>query len=316
MGNLSKLGLINVGANGFPQQDVQDRAQEILTEIGLPALNNTDSNIVLEAVQPTDFTQTAYDALQDLCQWTGATFSDLPNGFLSFESYGQRGIRYQQGSWGGSQFPWNNYDPALEWGDVPTGDPVTQQFTEIPPGTVTFTPTWSARLQPIINRVTVSYGASDPQDTVMVSDSASIARYGLREYVIETGIKGVLDATDRAAAIITAQANPLYSLQQISILVHELNDTQRADVLAIVEGYRVILTDLPMPNPVGQFQGIVEGWSETYTPGQHILTLSISDPRYSYQTVAWGDVDPALEWGDVDPSIQWFNVLTSDDLAA
>jgi hypothetical protein len=46
------------------------------------------------------------------------------------------------------------------------------------------------------------------------------------------------------------------------------------------------------------------------------MTLSISDPRYSYQTVQWGDVDPTLTWGQVNASVIWYNVVTADDLAA
>jgi hypothetical protein len=91
---------------------------------------------------------------------------------------------------------------------------------------------------------------------------------------------------------------------------------ERDQVLALISGSSVLVNDLPQPAPFEQFLGLVEGWSETYTPGQHILTLSISDPRYSYQTVTWGEVDPTLQWGDVDPTIIWYNVVTADDLIA
>ena len=315
MGALSKLGLIEVGAAGYPEQDVQDRAQAILNDVALPTLNNTRPGITIEAQPPTDFPQTAYDALEDLARQVGATFSDRPNGLISLESYGLRGIVYQEGAWGGEQFPWDNYDPALEWGDVPTG-PVPEQVYLVPSAGVTFTPSWSAQLQPVINTVNVSYGDSDPQDTVTASDSGSIAAYGRREFTLETQIKSSLDATDRAQSIITAQAVPLYQLQAVSVLVHLLGSTDRDELLGLVEGRRVIVSDLPQPGPFTQFQGIVEGWAETYTPGQHILTLSISDPRYSFQVTTWGEVDPALEWGDVNTTVQWYNVVTPEDLAA
>jgi len=316
MGNLSKLGLIEVGQAGYPEQDVQDRAQAILDDVGLPSLNNTRPGITLEARPPSDFLPTAYEALQDLARQVGATFSDRPNGFISFESYGLRGIVYQEGAWGGQQYPWSNVDPLIEWGDFPTGSTVPDQAYFIPSNGVTFTPSWSARLQPIINSVTVAYGSNDPQDTVTASDSGSIATYGRREFTVETAIKSNLDATDRAQAIITAQGVPLYQLQQISVLVHELDPGDRAQILELVEGRRVIVSDLPQPGPFTQFQGILEGWGETYTPGQHILTLSISDPRYSDEVVTWAEIDPTLEWGDVEPSVQWYNVVTAEDLAA
>ncbi len=129
-------------------------------------------------------------------------------------------------------------------------------------------------------------------------------------------MKDATDVTDRAGKIITAQANPLWSLGQISILVHQLDTIPQEQILNLVSGMSVSIIDLPQPAPLGQFVGIVEGWSESYTPGEHILTLSLSDPRYSFETVTWGEVDPALEWGDVPAGLAWFQVITGSDLAA
>ncbi len=316
MGNLSKLGQITVGAAGYPEQNERERAQAILDDIGLPSLNNTTAGITLLAQPVTDFLQDAYTALTQLAQTVGATFSDLPNGFLSFETYSQRGIVYQEGSWASQLFPWNDYDPALEWGDVDTGPAVTQAGVPLPSPGVRFTPEWSNRLTQVLNTVTVSYGSNDPQDTFTATSAASITKYGKREFILETQLKNLADATDRAGSIITAQGEPLYGVRQLSILMHALSSGELAVMLGLVEGRRVIVSDLPAPGPYTQFQGIIEGWSETYTPGEHFLTLSISDPRYSRQTVTWGDVDAALEWGDVNPLIEWYNVVTSDDLAA
>jgi len=60
--------------------------------------------------------------------------------------------------------------------------------------------------------------------------------------------------------------------------------------------------------------GIVEGWGESYTNEQHILTLSISDPRYSFETITWGEVPNTLDWSDLDPALQWFELVTAGDL--
>jgi hypothetical protein len=158
-------------------------------------------------------------------------------------------------------------------------------------------------------------GYNDTHETTQ-TDSASIAAYGLREYRLNTEIRFSADVTDRAGNIITAQANPLYSLGAVSILVHNLDTTTRDLVLQLVSGMAVSLSGLPQPAPVANFLGIVEGWGEVYTPGEHILTLSLSDPRYSFQTVTWGEVDPALEWGDIAADLQWYEILTNNSLAA
>ena len=78
----------------------------------------------------------------------------------------------------------------------------------------------------------------------------------------------------------------------------------------------VLLTGLPQPAPVSNYLGLVEGWGEVYVPGEQILTLSLSDPRYSYQTITWGEVDIALLWSAVPPELQWYEILYNNSLAA
>jgi hypothetical protein len=102
----------------------------------------------------------------------------------------------------------------------------------------------------------------------------------------------------------------------MSILVQNLGIIDRDRVMKLVSGMSVTLEDLPQPAPETYYFGIVEGWGEVYTPEQHILTLSLSDPRYSLATIPWADVDPALEWGDVPVDLKWFETITSRDLAA
>jgi hypothetical protein len=122
--------------------------------------------------------------------------------------------------------------------------------------------------------------------------------------------------TVQIGSIITAQANPLWSLGQISIIMSQLSTHDRDLILALVSGSAVAIIDLPQPAPLGQFVGIVEGWGETYSNGQHILTLSVSDPRYSFETITWDEVDAALEWGDIDPAVKWYEIISGSDLAA
>jgi hypothetical protein len=184
----------------------------------------------------------------------------------------------------------------------------------LPGSGVIFTPAWSQNQVSIINDVTVSHG--DPPHEDSATDATSIALYGRRALNLVTGLDKHADATSRAASILLAQAFPLWNLGNISIYVDQLSEPDRNLVLALISGSSVLVNDLPAPAPYTQFLGIVEGWAETYTPGQHILTLSISDPRYSYQTVTWGDVDAALTWGAVNPEIEWYNVVRSDDLVA
>ena len=309
IGELSRVGFTEVGVGGYPHETVSQRVDDVLTAVGLPYLNGADTNVELHSIssgnaQPTD----ALSYLGLVAQWTGATFYDDPFGRIVFESYGNRGITSFSGTWSNQIGTWA--DNTVTWGSFP----VDAVPTVIPDTDIIFTPTWSKTRQTIINSVTV-LGYNDSHETTQ-TDSASIAAYGLREYRLNTEIRFSADVTDRAGNIITAQANPLYSLGSVSILVHNLDSTTRDQVLELVSGMSVSLSGLPQPAPLANFLGIVEGWGEVYTPGEHILTLSLSDPRYSFQTVTWGEVDPALEWGDVAAGLQWFEILTDDSLAA
>jgi len=309
MGNLARVGFVEVGASGFAEQTVSQRISTVLDATGLDYLNGANTDLVLHQIstgnaEPTD----ALDYLQNVAEWTGATYYDDPQGRIVFESYGNRGITAFAGIWSNQVGTWA--DQTQAWEDYP----VDRATINIPPSVVVYSPAWSRTRQTILNSVTVlSY--NDSHEATQ-SDSASIALYGLKEYRLETEIKQNADVSARAGKIITAQANPLWSLGEISIYVHQLGTTERDQILSLVSGMAVNLPNLPQPAPEANFLGIVEGWGEIYTPGQHVLTLSISDPRYSFETVTWAEVDPALEWGDVPAGLQWFEILNDNSLAA
>ena len=309
IGELSRVGFTEVGATGWSEQTVSQRVDDVLTAVGLPYLNGADPDIVLHAIstgnaQPTN----ALSYLSQIAEWTGATFYDDPYGRIVFESYGNRGVTSFAGVWS-SQIGTFAENP-VPWGFFP----VDMSSTLIPDDTIIFTPTWSKTRQTVVNSVTV-LGYNESHETTQ-TDSASIATYGLREYRLNTEIKSAGDVTDRAGQIITAQANPLWSLGTISIQVHNLPQPDRDKVLELVSGMEVSITDLPQPAPLQQFAGIVEGWGEVYTPGTHILTLSLSDPRYSFETLTWGMTSGAITWGDVFPDAQWFEIISNGSLAA
>jgi hypothetical protein len=314
MGNLARVGFVEVGENGFSQQTVFERVTTVLDATGLDYLNGADTDLVLHSVssgnaEPTD----ALTYLQRLAEGTGATYYDDPAGRIVFESYGNRGITAFAGIWANQVGTWA--DQTETWEDYP----VDRATTNIPAGAVVFSPAWSRTRQTILNSVTVvgySSGGGGGGHEETASDSVSIAAYGLKEYRLETDIKNNTDVAARAAGIILAQANPLWSLGELSIFVHQLTPTDRDLILALVSGMAINLSNLPQPAPELNFLGIVEGWGEVYVPGQHVLTLSVSDPRYSFETITWGEVDPALEWGDVPADLQWYEIITGNDLAA
>jgi hypothetical protein len=308
MGNLAKLGLALTGGDGFAHETVRERADIILTDSGLDYINGGSDTLELHQTDPN--IEPVMQALQNLAEGSGATFFDTPEGIIAFESYGNRGLTHYANTWASLQQPWSYY--LQSWDSFPT----SFASYAFPESGVVFSPTWTQNLTSLVNDVTVSYGNPSNLSYEQSEDSASIALYGRRSYSLTSGLRNEADATARAGSILTAQANPLWQMGQISVLVHELDEPNRDLVLALVNGATVTVPGLPTPAPYSSFTGIVEGWAETYTPGQHIITFSISDPRYSYQTVTWADIDPALEWGNVNPGVAWYNVVKADDLIA
>lgn len=309
MGNLATLGLRRTGGGGFPNETVEQRVETVLTDGGLSYLNGASQTLDLHSVTGGDIVETSVlDALSELAEWSGATYFDTPEGVISFEAYGSRGLTAFAATWSAQTQDWDYYGQS--WDSFPTSI-ATYTF---PSSGVIWTPTWTQNLQALINDVTVTYGTSS--NTVNSTDANSISDYGLRAYELTTGLDAVGDATARASNILTAQANPLWSLGQISVYVDALATPDRDRVMALINGATVTVPGLPAPAPFEAFQGIVEGWAETYTPEGHVITFSISDPRYSYQTVTWSGVDAALTWSAVDPAIIWYNVVNAGDLAA
>lgn len=309
IGELSRVGFTEVGASGYPEQTVSQRVEEVLIAVGLPYLNGADSVTVLHAITGPDITPTdALSELASLAERNGGTYFDDPYGRIVFESYGDRGTTTFAGAWSSQIDTWA--DATTTWSSYP----VNMSSTLIPDDGIIFTPTWSKSRQPLVNSVTV-LGHNDTYETTQ-TDSASIAAYGLREYRLNTDIKDAADVIERAGNIITAQANPLWNLGTISIMVQNLDEPTRNKVMLLVSGMEVSILNLPQPAPAAQFAGIVEGWGEVFTPGEHILTLSLSDPRFSFETLTWGQVYTDIQWQDVFPEAQWFEIVSNGSLSA
>jgi len=306
MGNLAKLGYTDVGATGYVEQSARQRVTDILDATNLTYLNGADPDVILYGILEADAQPTtALDALGRVAQWTGATYFDDPVGRIVFESYGARGEVTFLGLWINLVGTWSEQDGT--WEDYPA----TIGALPLNSAGVVFAPTWAKTLTPLINDVTVTYG---PDLTDNQTNNDSISQYGRREYRLETHIKNEADAIGRASSIITAQGYGLWNLGQVSILMNELDEEQTTQVLSLVSGALVNVIGLPASGPYTQFNGVLEGWTDSYNNGQHILTLSISDPRFSYQMLEFGEVTDTLTWGDVSASVQWYEVVVNNDL--
>lgn len=306
MGNLAELGLVDVGASGFVEETVRQRVEAILVSSGVTFLNGGDANITVKAVPAVDAViTTAWNGIADMATQSGATFYDTPSGEIIYEDYGNRGQTTLTGIWSLQTSDWAN--TAGTWASIAPGI----NGTTIDGAGIILSPTWTKQLEPLINDITVTYGTDQ---SVQQTDSASIAAYGRREYLLNTTISNVNDATIRGGQVITAQANPLWDLGQISILVNLLDAATTLEVMKLISGSLLRIYNLPAQGPYTDYTGIVEGWADSYNGGNHTLTLSISDPRFSYQILKWQDVIPDITWGEVYAQTQWFEVVSNNDL--
>ena len=306
MGNLAELGLVDVGASGFVEETVRQRVEAILVSSGVTFLNGGDANITVKAVPAVDAViTTAWNGIADMATQSGATFYDTPSGEIIYEDYGNRGQTTLTGIWSLQTSDWAN--TAGTWASIAPGI----NGTTIDGAGIILSPTWTKQLEPLINDITVTYGTDQ---SVQQTDSASIAAYGRREYLLNTTISNISDATIRGGQVITAQANPLWDLGQISILVNLLDAATTLEVMKLISGSLLRIYNLPAQGPYTDYTGIVEGWADSYNGGNHTLTLSISDPRFSYQILKWQDVIPDITWGEVYAQTQWFEVVSNNDL--
>jgi hypothetical protein len=315
IGNLSRLGLAFVGAAGYSQELLNDRVENILTDAGLSYANNSDPLMTQEALDALDGGYSALDLLTALGTETGGTLCDLPDGAILWESYSRRGFGYNPATWLDIDALDTWADINTIWADVYDRVDTAPATIELPAHAVTWSPVWRNTSQTILNDVTVVYGVNGNQSETD-TDPASIITHGRRAFTLATQLHYSTDAQARASDVIRTQSEPRYAMQSVEVLMEEITDPLRSQLLQVISGGKIDLDDTPQPSPIEDYIGIVEGWSETYTPGQHRLVLSLSDPRFSYQVVKWNEVDPALLWSGVDLSVQWYNVVIPADLVA
>lgn len=312
MGNLARLGNFYTGGSGFPAQELAVRADAILATTGLAYTVEAQPDLQLNAYDPNY--ADVQSLLTQLCEWTGATMYDTPGGAVYFESYTRRGYTYSDSKWVQATGAWSSY--SGDWNDLSSPSSSAPAPVTLPASQVVWEPLWSATTNTVLNDVTVSYGTNDPQDTVNLTDATSVALFGRRTYSLTTGIANLSDATSRAQLVLTSQSQQRWQLGTVEVLMQNLTAGQRTAVLGLKSGDRVLVTNLPQPAPYTQFIGVVEGWGETYTPGEHRLSLSLSDPRYSYAVVTWGEAPAAATWGGVPVGNDWADIVLPSDLAA
>lgn len=310
MGNVAKLGSIYVGSGAWNAENAAIRASRIITEAGLtPDLNLDSSQDVNARSAGAD---TASSLLSALAQGVGAAVYDDESGRIVFQAYRNRINPAASIMWGAYATTWAATSGT--YGEQAYSSTSLPAPVELPADGVVYEPEMSQQLAAIVNTVDVSYGSSSPQLTVAATDANSVTAYGTRKVSIQTNLANSGDASDRASAVLNAQAFPRWQMGNVAVRIDELTGAQETAVEGLKIGDRVLVTGLPQPSPVFSQLGIVEGYTETFRPNQHRIVFSLSDPRSSFGTASWSSISASKTWGTVNASRKWFDIISATDV--
>jgi hypothetical protein len=173
------------------------------------------------------------------------------------------------------------------------------------PTSITAT-TQTARIRnSLIYRYSTGYAS-----TYSISDTDSIASFGLFERSVDSNIKNLVDITDIASRELKLRANPRSSLGAITFRLDnpDMPDAMRNDLIDIFFGEPVLINNLPSNLLDGAFDGFVENVALRATPSFTEMTLYVSATDFSLSTTQWETVLPAsLDWDGVNAILTWTN---------
>lgn len=178
---------------------------------------------------------------------------------------------------------------------------------------------WRKSVGDVINAVTADSSRSGLQTAV---DGASVA--GLDGRVYDANVGGVhrcaYPALALAWTILALFSTARYRLPSLVVdLVRSLPTADAAAALKLSHGQRVDLTELPAGGPYTTTPAYVEGWIEQALPRAWRMTLHVTDPFLSADSVTIADAPVDLDWSEVDPDLTFFDaahVTTPGGLAA
>jgi hypothetical protein len=175
------------------------------------------------------------------------------------------------------------------------------------PSSITAT-TQIARIRnSLIYRYSTGYGS-----TYSVSDSDSIASYGLFERSFDSNIKNLADITQIGTRELLLRKNPRGSLGAITFRLDnpDMPSAMLDSLIGVFFGQPMLITNLPSNLLDGQFDGFVENVALRATPSFVEITLYISATDFSLSTTQWETVLPAsLMWTGVNGTLTWTNAI-------
>ena len=169
--------------------------------------------------------------------------------------------------------------------------------------------TSSIQTSRIRNSLIYRYGTGYAS-TYSISDSDSIASYGLFERSTESNIKNLADITDISTRELNLRRSPR---EQLGVITFRLDNPNMPSAMldALIEVYfgePVSINNLPSNLLGGTFDGFVENVALRANPSFVDITLYITATDLSLSTTQWETIIPAsLAWTGVNGTLIWNN---------
>jgi hypothetical protein len=164
----------------------------------------------------------------------------------------------------------------------------------------------ATRAGDIKNDVVLTYGNNYGSE-VTALDAASIATYGTLKAIVNTTVRGAVDAQAQADRYIELRAYPQAKLDRVvyQLVNPEISDSTRDALISVFMGLPVQIDDLPPNMNDSQFQGFVEGW--TFSASYNTLTISVNVSPLPFSIVAmkWIDVSASETWNTLSATMTW-----------
>jgi hypothetical protein len=166
--------------------------------------------------------------------------------------------------------------------------------------------TQTARIRnSLIYRYATGYGS-----TYSVSDTDSIASYGLFERSFDSNIKNLGEITDIANRELNLRRVPKASLGAVTFRLDnpDIGNTMLDSLIGVYFGMPVLINNLPSNLLGGTFEGFVENVALRATPSFVEITLYISATEFSLSTTQWDTVVPStITWATTNATLIWNN---------
>jgi len=134
----------------------------------------------------------------------------------------------------------------------------------------------------LLNRFNVGYLSGSVTETVTVNDTTSQADYGVFEKDIRTLLSGSVQAQALGESLVFRYGQPQYRIDEVQFNVRGASTSDRAQLVNLDLGDRVRFKW--RPNGVGAAVDrsvLVDGISHSVAPGQHMMSLQLTDLGYS-----------------------------------